>query len=80
MVLATGGLSYELTLVISRPYMIAKNIDVPNGLANRGARGFVALIEYQIDTEADDYNIDEENSKNIDDGKVKRLWLRFPEK
>ncbi|GFR18801.1 uvrD_C_2 domain-containing protein [Trichonephila clavata] len=30
----TGGLPYELILVLNRPYMITNNIDVADGLSN----------------------------------------------
>ncbi|GFU94568.1 uncharacterized protein TNCV_2645541 [Trichonephila clavipes] len=30
----TGGLPYELVLILNRPYMITNNIDVADGLSN----------------------------------------------
>lgn len=41
----TGGVPYELILVIGPPYMITANIDVSDGLAN-GAIGQLEFIEY----------------------------------
>ncbi|CAD6220905.1 GSCOCG00011595001-RA-CDS [Cotesia congregata] len=41
----TGGLPYQITLVLNKPYMITTNIDVSDGLAN-GATGKLIFIEY----------------------------------
>lgn len=69
-VLDTGGLPYQLTLVIDRPYMITTNIDVSDGLANR-AIAYLKYIEYD-----DALLIDQiDNTEPA----VKRLWLDFAE-
>lgn len=43
-VIDTGGLPYEITFVLNKPYMITTNIDVSDGLAN-GALGHLVFVE-----------------------------------
>ena len=40
----TGGLLYEITFAIDKPYIITTNIDVDEGLSN-GALGILNYIE-----------------------------------
>ncbi|GFQ90284.1 uvrD_C_2 domain-containing protein [Trichonephila clavata] len=40
----TGGLPYELILVLNRPYMITNNIDVADGLSN-GTVGKLCYVQ-----------------------------------
>lgn len=63
----TGGLPYELILVIGQPYLITTNIDVADGLSN-GTYGHLKFVE-RIE------NITENDNSNI--GDVKRIWIKF---
>ncbi|XP_014218648.1 ATP-dependent DNA helicase PIF1-like [Copidosoma floridanum] len=44
-VIDTGGLPYQITFVLGKPYMITSNINVSDGLAN-GAVGSLNYVEY----------------------------------
>lgn len=66
-VIDTGGLPYELTLVIGQPYLITTNIDVADGLSN-GTYGHLRLVErFDTTTQSDEAN----------SGDLKRLWFKF---
>lgn len=72
-ILETGGLPYELTLEINKPYIITTNIDVSDALAN-GAIGVLSFIEYANHTA---YNILDEGEFQHDIGAIARLWIKF---
>lgn len=74
-IIDTGGLPYELTLVLNKPYMITSNIDVSDGLAN-GAVGVLAYIEF-FHIQNNGANLDNDSQISNHHCSVKRLWMKF---
>ena len=72
-VIDTGGLPYELNLVIGKSYIITTNIDVSDGLAN-SAIGKLEYVEM-----IDDNDLDIEFCENVKNSnyKVKRPSMKF---
>ncbi|GFY76359.1 uncharacterized protein TNIN_198351 [Trichonephila inaurata madagascariensis] len=54
----TGGLPYELILVLNRPYIITNNIDVADGLSN-GSVGKLCYVERDENHDIIYKNLDE---------------------